>query len=211
MNDTPHLEHFEWCHMWHDHTNLSPEEEKNAVRILFIGDSITHGSFPKCRDFLRADYTEKLLNLDYLTTSKGIDNPDIIKEIDYMFSHCEYDYIHFNNGLHGMGLTNEVYESCYDEVICHILEKYPAEKVGLMTVTPLTVNGDTTTFRNEKVDARNEAVRRIAAKHGLAIDDLYSVVMGKTDIRTEDGYHYLDPGYVMLGRAMADFILDKIK
>ncbi len=35
INDTPHLEHYEWLHVWHDHANLSPEEEKNSKRILF--------------------------------------------------------------------------------------------------------------------------------------------------------------------------------
>ena len=79
-----------------------------------------------------------------------------------------------------------------------------------MTVTPLTKNGDTSEFRNEKVDARNVTVRRVAEKYGLAIDDLYSVVMGKSDIRAADGYHYTEEGYVTLGRAMADFVLSKI-
>lgn len=210
MNDTPHLEHYEWLNIWHDHTNLSEEEEKNSRRILFIGDSITHGSFPKCKDFLLKDYDKFPLNLDYLITSKGIDNPDILREIDYMLGHCTYDLIHFNNGLHGMGLSNEDFDKYYEEVICHILEKYPPEKLTLMTVTPLTANGDTTVFRNDKVDARNITVRRVADKYGLAIDDLYSVVMGKSDIRAVDGYHYTTDGYILLGRAMADFIISKL-
>lgn len=210
MNDTPHLEHYEWCHIWHDNTNLTPEQEEASKRLLFIGDSITNGSFPKCRGFLREEYTACPLNLDYLITSKGIDNPDILKEIDYVFSHCKYDYIHFNNGLHGWRFPIETYESCYEEVIRHILAVYPPEKLGLMTVTPLTVNGDTKTFRNENVDARNVVVKRLAEKYGLDVDDLYSVVMGKSEIRTEDGFHYTDEGYVLLGRAMADFILKHI-
>lgn len=211
MNDTPHLEHYEWVHMWHDHTNLSQEEEAESKRILFIGDSITHGSFPKCKNYLLNDYQKCPLNLDYMTTSKGIDNPDILWEIDYMFSHCNYDYIHFNNGLHGMGITTELYEKYYDEVICHILQKYPPEKLGLMTVTPLSKNNDVTVPMNEKVDARNQAVLRIAAKHNLKVDDLYSVVIGKSEIRTADGYHYLDEGYELLGRAMANFILENLE
>lgn len=210
MNDNPRLEHYEWCHMWHDNTNLSPEDEAASLRILFIGDSITNGSFPKCRDILRKEYTKKKLNLDFLVTSKGIDNPDIIREIDYMFSHCNYDLIHFNNGLHGMGIPDDEYESCYDEVISHILKKYPASKLALMTVTPLSKNGDTKVFCNERVDARNIAVRKIAHKHGLDIDDLFSVVEGISEIRSTDGYHYTDSGYLMLGRAMADFILKRI-
>jgi len=210
MNDTPHLEKYEWLHIWQENTNQSPEEEHKCKRILFIGYSITHGSYPKCKKFLLGDYTEHPLCLDYLTTSKGIDNPDIIWEIDYVTSRFRYDYIHFNNGLHGMGLTEEVFGNCYEQVVCHILDKYPASALGLMTVTPLTASGDPTVFRNEKVDKRNIAVKSIAEKYSLAVDDLYSVVMGKTDIRSEDGYHYLDSGYELLGRAMADFIISKL-
>ena len=210
MNDRPKLEQYEWMRVWHDHPALSDEEKANSKRILFIGDSITNGSFPKCKNFLLDEYKKCNLYLDHLVTSKGIDNIDLIWEIDYMLGHCEYDYIHFNNGLHGMGIPTEEFEKYYEEVVCHILERYPASKLGLMTVTPLTYNGDTTKFRNEIVDARNIAVRNIADKYGLDIDDLYSVVMGKTDIRSTDGYHYTDEGYEILGRAMADFILLKI-
>lgn len=210
MNDTPHLEQYEWLHVWHDHPTEPKNKEDKAKRVLFIGDSITHGSFPKCKNFLLDEYKSCALYLDYLTTSKGIDNPDILWEIDYMLGHCSYDLIHFNNGLHGMGLSEEDFDKYYEEAVCHILEKYPPEKVCLMTVTPLTKNGDTSTFRNEKVDARNVTVHRVAEKYGLAIDDLFSVVMGKSDIRSADGYHYTDEGYIMLGRAMADFIKSNI-
>jgi len=55
-----------------------------------------------------------------------------------------------------------------------------------------------------------EAVDRLAEKYGITIDDLYSVVMDKSDIRASDGYHYTDEGYCILGRAMADFIKSNI-
>ena len=56
MNDTPHLEQYDWLRVWHDHPDLSPEEKANSKRILFIGDSITNGSFTKCKNFLLDEY-----------------------------------------------------------------------------------------------------------------------------------------------------------
>ena len=51
MNHNCKLEHFEWVNVWHDHTNLTPEEEASSRRLLFIGDSITVSgimtAFPK--------------------------------------------------------------------------------------------------------------------------------------------------------------------
>ncbi|MBQ7821867.1 MAG: SGNH/GDSL hydrolase family protein [Clostridia bacterium] len=210
MNPNPRLEHYEWCHIWHNDTNLTPEQAKDHKRILFIGDSITNGSFGKCRDILTAEYKACPLSFSYLITSKGIDNPDFLREIGYVLSAFNYDYIHFNNGLHGMSIPVEEYESCYCEIIEHILEKIASDKLALMNVTPLTFGGDRTKWRNETVDVRNEAIKRIADKYGLKIDDLYSAVMGKSELRADDGYHYNDDGYMVLARAMADFIMENL-
>ncbi len=43
--------------------------------------------------FMLEEYKKCPLNLDYLTTSKGIDNPDILWEIDYMLGRAMADFI----------------------------------------------------------------------------------------------------------------------
>ena len=210
MNKNPKLEQWEWCHMWHNHSNLSPEAASEHKRVLFIGDSITNGSFGACSKIMEEEYKNCPLSFSYLVTSKGIDNPDLMREIDYMLSSFKYDYIHFNNGLHGMGIPVDEYESCYHEIVDLLLTKITPDKLALMTVTPLTHGGDTTKWRNETVDVRNEAVRRIAAKYSLKIDDIYSVVMGRSELRVEDGYHYNDEGKQVIARAKADFVMENL-
>ena len=208
MNKNPRLEQWEWCHMWHNHSNLSAEEA--GKRILFIGDSITSGSFAACSKIIEDEYKNGPVSFSYLITSKGIDNPDFMREVDYILSSFKYDYVHFNNGLHGMHIPVDEYESCYCEIVDLILNKVTPDRLALMTVTPLTRNKDVTDWNNGTVDVRNEAVRRIANKYSLKIDDIYSVVMGRSELRVEDGYHYNDDGKQVIARSMADFVMENL-
>ena len=201
----PPREYAEWANFWFEQGS-----DFEKARVMLIGDSITNGYRRTVQELVR----DKDIYVDMAVGSRCAGDPALDAEIECCLGRANgYDYkvIHFNNGLHGMGLSDEDFDKYYEEVICHILEKYPPQKLTLMTVTPLTKNGDTSVFRNEKVDARNITVQRVAKKYGLAVDDLYSVVMGKSDIRALDGYHYTVDGYVILGRAMADFVLDNLK
>lgn len=213
MNPNAKLEHFEWVNIWHDHTNLTAEEESQSKRLLFIGDSITNGMRQFLPAMLREKYTECPLNVDFMVTSKGIDNPDILRELDYMMKDYNYDVVQFNNCLHGFSVNEQDYETYYEEVICHILEKVAPEKLCFMLGTPLSVKDKPDTYerQNERVCNRNEAVKRIAQKHGVAVNNLYSVVYGNTEIRALDGYHYNADGYEILAEACSDFIVEKLK
>jgi acyl-CoA thioesterase-1 len=55
------------------------------------------------------------------------------------------------------------------------------------------------------VVAYNAAAAEIVAAHGIAINDLYGVVMagGVDEYLSRDGVHMTDKGYAMLGEAVA--------
>jgi lysophospholipase L1-like esterase len=61
----------------------------------------------------------------------------------------------------------------------------------------------------EDVDAFNRAASSAAEDHGAAVNDLFSVVSeaGKETILLQDGVHFSEQGYLLLGKAVADFIL----
>lgn len=212
MNHNCKLEHFEWVNVWHDHTNLTPEEEASSRRLLFIGDSITNGMRQFLPAMLREKYTAAPLNVDFMTTSKGIDNPDLIRELDYMTKDSRYDFVQFNNCLHGFSVNEEDYETYYNEAVGFLIKRVGADKLALMLGTPLSVNGNPAEYGNgnERVKARNEAVKRIAEKHGLPVNNLYDVVFGKADIRANDGYHYNEDGYELLADKCSDFAVSKL-
>ena len=194
----PVYESIEWSNFWVEHPG-----ETDRPRVLLVGDSITLGSKHLVKELMGDE-----MYVDTLTTSHALDNPDYLRELDDMLARNRYEVIHFNNGLHGFHLSAEAYEALYDVVVAHLLEKCPETKLVLGLSTPIS-DGEHTERLGEKNDvvvARNEAVRRIAERYGLPVNDSYALVLGIPEIRATDSYHYLEPGYRRIAEQMAAFL-----
>lgn len=195
------LEKYEWCDFWWEET-----EKKDKPRVLMIGDSITRAYRPKVFQLIK----DKAY-VDMLATSKAIDNPSLVCEIDYILGHEDFKYkiIHFNNGLHGWHISEEEYEKHLEAVVKHILDNCKGAKLILTLSTPVTVDGKKDVINTEltaKVQNRNIAVVKIASKYMLEIDDLYTPMFGKSELRVDDGYHYNETGEKVQGAIVADKI-----
>ncbi len=194
----PVYETIEWANVWVEH-----QGETDRPRALLVGDSITQGALHLVKELVG----EKMY-VDALTTSYALDNPDYLSGLDGMLAHNRYDVIHFNNGLHGFHLPAEAYEALYGKAVEHLLEKAPGAKLVLGLSTPIS-NGEHTERMgadNEIVLARNGAVRRIAGRYGLPVNDSYSLVAGIPGIRATDSYHYLEEGYRRIAGQMAAYL-----
>lgn len=179
------LERYEWCDYWWGETN-----EREKERVLLIGDSITRGYRPFVGELLK----EKAC-VDMLATSKAVDNPSFLREIQYIVNHGDFKYgvIHINNGLHGWHLTADEYERSYDRVLGFLSEIAGAAKIILALSTPVTVPGAPAELEaktNGQVLARNAAAERLARRYGFAVHDLYTPMAGRSEYRVNDGYHY---------------------
>lgn len=194
------LEQYEWLHLWWE------EAAKNDLpRILLIGDSITNAFHPYVKNNFRGE-----AYVDKLATSKSIDNPSLIMEIDYMLKHGKedpYKIIHFNNGLHGWHLSSEEYRKHYDQVIQH-LKVLSTAVIVLALTTPVSVKGvpwETDPIMNNKVQERNRSVSELALQYGLVTNDLYSPMLNRSDLRADnvnDTYHFNENGH----KLHADFV-----
>lgn len=91
-------EGFEWDNAWLDHIN-----DKEAKRVLYIGDSISCG----LRSVATA-LSEEQIRFDGFGTSKSLDNP-YFKESIRLFAgqQGKRDVVLFNNGLHGWHLEDK--------------------------------------------------------------------------------------------------------
>jgi lysophospholipase L1-like esterase len=179
------LETYEWCDFWWDRTGDLERE-----RVLLIGDSITRAYRPHVNGLLK-----ERACVDMLATSKAVDNPSLLQEIGYIAGHEPFTYraIHINNGLHGWHLSEQQYEQDYDKVICFIQERVGTARIVLATTTPITVKGNREELDpeiNERVRARNRAAERLASKYDLTLHDLYTPMIGRSEYRVDDGYHY---------------------
>ncbi|MBQ8310097.1 MAG: SGNH/GDSL hydrolase family protein [Clostridia bacterium] len=198
------LESIEWTQYW------SEDTRRDKKRVLLIGDSISVG--------YRSEVHKRLGGDAYVTaisTSKGIDNPNLIREID-LYAHAEnfeYGAIHFNNGLHGFHLDDNGYRAGYEQVILYFKEHYAGVRLILALSTPVTVNKHPETFSemNDIVLRRNRIVCELAKKYGLEVNDLYACVADRAELSAGDGYHYKNEGYECLAEQIASVLLEEAK
>ena len=67
--------------------------------MLLIGDSITQGYYGQVAERLKGK-----ASVARLTTSKSVGDPALLAEVALVLGQCRFDVVHFNNGLHGLGL-----------------------------------------------------------------------------------------------------------
>lgn len=200
------LEAYEWSNIWWEQ---APDNSK--PRVLIVGDSITVG--------YRSDVNSNLngeIYADAYSTSKSIDNPFYIDELDLVIkqSRKDYDLIHFNCGLHGFHLSVNDYAEFYEKAVVHIIKMYPDSKLALVLSTPITEIGNPKKLdkvKNSIVENRNKAVLEIANKYSLPVNDLYSPMLNKPRLRQKDGFHYNNKGCKYQAELVSRFIVEKIK
>lgn len=175
-------ENIEWSNLWCSNCNDS------KPRILLIGDSICEGYYEYVNEALCKDY-----NVDRLATSRTISTDYYKAQLRMVLGDNRYALISFNNGLHGIDLPCSEYRKAVGEC----LDMMTDSKVILLTSTPITKRGEKNVLDelNNVVTERNKAVFEIARERALETCDLYNFVVNKTDIRSDDGYHYTKEGY----------------
>lgn len=192
-------ERFEWVHSWCDETLNS-----DLPRVLLVGDSITHNYQEKVREFLRG-----ICYVDYISTSYAIDTKMYNHVVYNFMTDSKYALIHFNHGLHGKHLSKRSYKSKVEKLLNKV-----NIKIILATSTVVFQEGNKQLDSSwmKRVEERNEAVYEIAKEKGYEVDDLYSVSVGiPTEMRYQDGTHYLSDGYEIFANVVAKSIKNNLK
>ncbi len=195
-----HRETYEWTNTWWEKA-----ENSDLPRVLLIGDSIVCGY----RDFVQQNL-ENRVYVDRFATSKFASDPFFKKELELYLSEYKYDCIHLNHGLHGLDFSLEEYEDAYTTMLKMVMKN--SANVILTLSTPITEEGkpERLSGLNNIVVERNSAVLKLAEQYGLAVDDLYTPMVGRPEYRLEDGYHYNEDGKSEQGRIVAECIAGSI-
>ncbi|MFP4192527.1 MAG: SGNH/GDSL hydrolase family protein [Candidatus Hydrogenedentota bacterium] len=188
-------EDIEWCDIW-----IPSASDNDKPRVLLIGDSITNGYYDSVNNQLQDEaYCAKF------TTSACVADPAFHKQLEVMFSEYEYAVIHFNNGLHGFGYTEEEYRAGYEKALNSICQHAPNAALILALSTPLQSTSEEDHL-NPRIEERNSMVRELADRHDAEINDLHSISTGHPE-------HYTDP-YHFKGEAIelqSEQVVDAIK
>ena len=195
-------EDIEWTHTWREG---SPDE--TTPRVLLLGDSICVGYRHYVEEKLGGRY-----HVSSLATSKALDNPYFPDEIRLLAQQetVPYSIVHFNNGAHGGHLDAAQYGRLYEGFYLQLRQLFPEARFVLALTTPMADPADLTqphpTFEQMSRE-RNEQVLAVAAKYGLAVDDLYTAVCRRPELHIADGIHFTEEGYQLLADTVADCLL----
>ena len=185
ISTTTVLESIEWSNFrWHN------APDTNLPRVLLVGDSIVNGYGAKVQEQLKG-----VANADFWATSKCASDKDYLVELDYILHSRSYAAVHFNNGLHGWEIDEAIYAAHLERALGYLKGTCPV--VIWRNSTPVTVRDDPATLdpvNNPRVLERNALGAAIARKLDLPIDDLYALVVGKTELSAGDGYHFTGEG-----------------
>lgn len=195
-----HRETYEWTQAWWEQA-----EKDDRPRVLLVGDSIVCGY----RDNVQKELEGKMY-VDRYATSRFASDPFFRQELAMYLHAFPYDVIHFNHGLHGLDFPLDEYIYYYEEAL---KEAMKASKRVIVTLsTPITENGNPKEFsaQNTIVLERNEAVKKLAEKYGLPVDNLYTPMEGHPEYRVDDGFHYNELGRQVQGKLVADFITGQL-
>ncbi len=203
--EEPHIarEAIEWCNIW-----IPDANEAKLPRVLLIGDSITQGYSPKVADALKGK-----VSVARLTTSKSIGDPLLLAEVALVLDQCRFDVVHFNNGLHGWGYSDEEYQKHFPDLLATIRKHAPQAKLIWATTTPVRTSPDLKKLseRTERVVARNKIAEVITTKERIVVDDLYGLVKDHPEYWSRDGVHFNAKGIAAQAEQASKRILESLK
>jgi len=182
--EPPHIarEAIEWCNVW-----IPDANETKLPRVLLIGDSITGGYGPKVEEALKGK-----ASVARLTTSKSIGDPVLLMEVALVLGQCRFDVVHFNNGLHGWGYSEEEYRQHFPELVAAIRKHAVQAKLIWATTTPVRQAGNLNVIAEDtkRVEARNKIADGIVAREKIAVNDLFGLVKDHPEWWSADGVHF---------------------
>lgn len=180
----------------------------NLPRVLLIGDSITRAYYPAVEDKLKGKAV-----VARLATSKCAGDPVLVQEVALLLSQYHFDVIHFNNGMHGWGYSEQSYQNGLKDLLDTLKRDAPGARLIWATTTPVRDTADLSHLadRTERVKARNKMAAAIIAPQGIPVDDLYTLVVNHPEYWKPDGIHFNDSGVAVEATQVAQHISEFLK
>jgi lysophospholipase L1-like esterase len=188
------------------------KDEPGLPRVLLIGDSISIGYTLQVRALLKGKANVHRIPVNGGATEVGLAN------MKKWLGDGKWDVIHFNFGLHDAKFASETTQRASREQYAENLRKLVAQmkvtgaELIFATTTPVPKDGNISpTRRFDSIPERNEVAKKVMAENGVAIDDLYSVVLPvQSEIGRSNDVHFQPAGYELLAKQVAASIAAKL-
>ena len=191
----PVRENIEWLDVWVPDNGVT-----DLPRVLLVGDSITRGYYKDVETRLKGK-----ASVSRLTTSKSLGDPGYIAEVQLVLGATKFDVIHFNNGLHGWGYTEEQYAKSFPELLAVFRKGAPGAKLIWATTTPVRVADKLSEIseKTERVKARNKLAAEVMTSEKIPTDNLFAVLESHPELYSRDGVHLNAKGTTALAEQVA--------
>ena len=110
--------------------------------------------------------------------------------------------IHFNNGMHGWGYTEQEYARGLPGMIRSLREGAPHAALVWASTTPVLHDSTKGESSNARIDERNRLAAEIMVREGIAIDDQHALMLKHADLHNGD-VHFTDAGYAVQAEQVA--------
>jgi lysophospholipase L1-like esterase len=180
-------------------------------RVLLIGDSISIGYTLPVREKLKGKANVHRIPINGGATEVGLES------MKSWLGDGKWDVIHFNFGLHDakymsettLRATREQYLKNLQELVNQM--KASGAKLIFATTTPTPAKLSRATRRFDSIPERNEIAVKLMQENGVAIDDLYAVVLPVQEkIQRPGDVHYTPEGYDILSIAVAKSVEEQL-
>lgn len=188
----------------HERMTKAKEEKAKGKQVMLLGDSLRMGYQPVVARLLKgkatvsgpsengrwAGYTLNSLRFWY----PSMPTPNVI---------------HWNAGLWDLGddynlgrpfSLPEEYESAVERTVLVIKKTFPDAKLIMATTMP-TDNPD-----SKGIEEYNEIIKKVAAKYGIPVNDLFPYTKENVSLIGPDHIHLTEEGYNIVGAKVASEI-----
>ena len=190
----PITEKIEWT--WSDRPDTTSPALPN---VLLIGDSITRAYYPEVAKQLSGE-----ANVYLFATSAASGDPRLARQLgDYFrMMGLGFQVIHFNNGMHGWGYTEEQYASELPAMVAALRAGAPKARLIWASTTAVLHDSETGQSTNARIDQRNRLAAALMAREGISVDDQHALMLPHPEFHDGD-VHFTTAGSALQATQVA--------
>ena len=192
-------ESISWNHSWIVKSTL----EQNLPNVLLIGDSHVERYYPVVTNLLK----DKAV-VSKITTSLSMGDATFMPQLAGLLAKHKFDYIFFNNGLHGVLFTPREYAADISKVYKLLTKNNPAVRVVWANTTARRVPNKLDSFDAYHTDVieRNNYVGDFCQKKGITVLDFFGLTVNDKSLFTGDGIHVNELGVAAQAKLIAEMV-----
>jgi lysophospholipase L1-like esterase len=143
-----------------------------------------------------------------ITTSLSMGDATFLPQLAGLLAGHKFDYIFFNNGLHGVLFTPSEYAADISKVYKLLTKNNPSVKFVWANTTARRVPNKLDSFDAYHTDVieRNKYVSDFCNKKGITVLDFFGLTVNDKGLFTQDGIHVNELGVAAQAKLIAEMV-----